>query len=273
MNAVVGAVTFGQGALAIDFAEMTGTEVAAVLLKTWAVDAVADVSAYTVGYACDELGMPAEVTFLASLATGCTVSVKAGKYVFQDANSNIVKELDADEMQTFLKELDVDLDDMTWGGGNKGGIDNIITDGSHLENGKLRANVTYKTGEHDYIYKTNGDGLIVKASTDNLQLKTHEGRLNHNPNTYGKEAGDHAGHLFGDRFGGSPELDNLVSQAKNVNLSEYKVIENQWAKALENGQKVTVDININYDVGGIRPISFDVSYKIDGVRYFQKINN
>ena len=158
----------------------------------------------------------------------------------------------------------------------KGGsdvIDNIITDGSHLDNGKLRPNVTYKTGEHDYIYKTNEDGLIVKASTDNLQLKTHEGRLKHNPNTYGKETGDHAGHLFGDRFGGSPELDNLVSQAKNVNVSEFKVIENQWAKALENGQKVTVGININYDAGNIRPISFDVSYTIEGIHYYQKIYN
>ena len=158
----------------------------------------------------------------------------------------------------------------------KGGsdvIDNIITDGSHLDNGKLKPNVTYKTGEHDYIYKTNEDGLIVKARTDNLQLKTHEGRLKHNPNTYGKETGDHAGHLFGDRFGGSPELDNLVSQAKNVNVSEFKVIENQWAKALENGQKVTVGININYDAGNIRPISFDVSYTIEGIHYYQKIYN
>ena len=31
------------------------------------------------------------------------------------------------------------------------------------------------------------------------------------------------------------------------NLSEFKVIENQWVKALKNGQKVTVDIVINYD--------------------------
>ncbi len=150
--------------------------------------------------------------------------------------------------------------------------DDIITDGSHLDNGKLKSNVTYKTGEHDYIYKTNEDGLIVNASTDNLQLKNHVGRLDHNPNTYGKKIGDHAGHLFGDRFGGSPDLDNLVSQAKNVNLSEFKVIENQWAKALENGQKVTVDIVINYD-SGVRPTSFDVSYTIDDVYYYQKIYN
>ncbi len=142
-----------------------------------------------------------------------------------------------------------------------------------MDNGKPKPNVTYKTGERDYIYKTNEDGLIINASTDNLQLKTHEGRLNHNPNTYGKETGDHAGHLFGDRFGGSPELDNLVSQAQNVNLSEFKVVENQWANALENDQKVTVNIDINYDAGGTRPISFDVSFTIDDVFYYQKIYN
>lgn len=37
---------------------------------------------------------------------------------------------------------------------------------------------------------------------------------------YGKETGDHAAHVFGDRFGGSPELDNPMSQAQNVNVSE-----------------------------------------------------
>lgn len=31
-----------------------------------------------------------------------------------------------------------------------------------------------------------------------------------------------AGHIFGDRFEGSPELDNLVSQAQIVNLAILK---------------------------------------------------
>ena len=142
-----------------------------------------------------------------------------------------------------------------------------------MENGKLKPNVTYKTGEHDYFYTTNEDGLIVNARTEDLQFKTHDDRLKHNPDTYGKKTGDHAGHLFGDRFGGSPELDNLVSQAKNVNLSEYKVLENQWAKALEKGQKVTVNIDIHYDRGSARPSSFDVMYTIDGVSYNKIISN
>jgi len=31
----------------------------------------------------------------------------------------------------------------------------VITDGSHIENGKLKPNVTYQTGEHEYLYQTN----------------------------------------------------------------------------------------------------------------------
>ena len=157
-------------------------------------------------------------------------------------------------------------------GGASGAADDIITDGSHYVDGKLKPNTTYKTGEHDYIYKTNSDGVISEAHAD-LKLKTHDGRLSHNPNTSGKVQGDHAGHLFGDRFGGSPELDNLVSQAQKVNLSDYKVLENKWAKALEEGKPVNVDIKINYDVGSVRPNSFVVKYTIDGVPFKKKITN
>lgn len=138
--------------------------------------------------------------------------------------------------------------------------------------GKLKPNSTYKAGEHNYTYKTNGDGIISEAHAD-LQLKTHDGRLSHNPKTPGKLQGDHAGHLFGDRFGGSPELDNLVSQAQKVNQSEYKILENQWAKALGEGKSVTVDIKLNYDIGGVRPTSFDVKYTIDGIPFRKTISN
>lgn len=151
--------------------------------------------------------------------------------------------------------------------------DAVITDGSHLEDGQLKPNATYKTGEHDYFYETSESGLIDHVYVGNLQFKTHDGRLMHNPNTYGKLEGDHAGHLIGDRFGGSPELDNLVSQAKSVNMVEYLGIENQWATALKKGQKVSVDIKIGYDSGGIRPDFFEISYTIDGDIFYRKINN
>ncbi|GAA0086285.1 hypothetical protein UT300007_27240 [Clostridium sp. CTA-7] len=112
-------------------------------------------------------------------------------------------------------------------------------------------------------------GRISKFETDNLKLTERESRLAHNPDTPGKLAGDHAGHLAGDRFGGSPELDNLVSQSSNVNLSQYKKIENQCATVIKEGKQVKVNVEIKYDGDGLRPSEFNVQYEIDG-KYFER---
>ncbi len=150
---------------------------------------------------------------------------------------------------------------------------NIITDGSHLVNDKLKPNVKYKSGEYDYIYATDQSGRIVDLHTDELQYTERDERLKHNANSLGKEIGDHAGHLIGDRYGGSPDIDNIVSQSGLVNLSEYKKIENIWARALDSGQKVGVDIKVQYEGNSMRPSSFIVNYTIDGIKTQTTIEN
>ena len=110
VDVLIGVLTLGQGATAMKHADLTGKDAAKQLLKVWAVDAVSDTAAYTAGYVCDELGMPPGVTFIASLLTGCTVSLEVGKYVFRDGGK-IVKQLDADEMLEYV------------GGGGKGGLE------------------------------------------------------------------------------------------------------------------------------------------------------
>ncbi|WP_245805781.1 DNA/RNA non-specific endonuclease [Bacillus alkalicellulosilyticus] len=141
--------------------------------------------------------------------------------------------------------------------------------------GELKPNIKYKSGEYNYSYETDNLGRISKFETDNLQLTKRENRLNHNPNTPGKQPGDHAGHLAGDRFGGSPELDNLVSQASNINLSQYKKLENQWAAALKETppKQVTVNLEIKYHGNSTRPSSFNVHYEIDGERFIKDLFN
>ena len=84
---------------------------------------------------------------------------------------------------------------------------------------------------------------------------------------------DHAGHLIGDRFGGSPKLDNLVSQHKNVNLSEYKILENKWEAAIKQGKKVKIQTNIEYSGNSRRPTRFTGTYWIDGTRTTIDISN
>ena len=149
----------------------------------------------------------------------------------------------------------------------------VFTDNPFDEAGNLRSNIKYQTGEFKYNYETDANGRISNWNTDNLQLTERDGRLNYNSNSPGKIEGDHAGHLAGDRFGGSPELDNIVSQSQNVNLSQYKKIENQWAKAISEGKEVTVNVDIKYDGDGLRPIEFNVEYTIDGDFFSQSILN
>uniref|UniRef100_UPI0027D330B3 DNA/RNA non-specific endonuclease n=1 Tax=Oceanobacillus saliphilus TaxID=2925834 RepID=UPI0027D330B3 len=162
------------------------------------------------------------------------------------------------------------------GGGVTKGIDNVAkpyVSNPYNSNGNLKTNVKYKSGEYNYSYETDNLGRISKFETDNLQFTTRENRLSHNPNTPGKQPGDHAGHLAGDRFGGSPELDNLVSQSSNINLSQYKKLENQWANAIKDGKQVYVNVKIEYSGNSSRPSTFNVQYEIDGERFIKDLLN
>ncbi|AIF67533.1 hypothetical protein GZ22_13430 [Terribacillus saccharophilus] len=158
------------------------------------------------------------------------------------------------------------------GAGNAGvnDVKTVVEKGQQYTNGRrnrLKPNIRYQTGEYDYFYETDTAGRITKFETDKLQLTTREDRLPHSKNTLGKVKGqDHAGHLAGDRFGGSPKIDNLVSQLSDVNLREYKKIEAEWATALSEvpPKAVKVDVKIIYSGNDLRPDKFIVNYFIDG---------
>nr|WP_255648175.1 DNA/RNA non-specific endonuclease [Pseudalkalibacillus hwajinpoensis] len=56
----------------------------------------------------------------------------------------------------------------------------------------------------------------------------------------------------------------LVSQSSNVNLNKYKTLENKWVTAIQEGKKGSVNVKIDYENDGLRPISFEIKYVIDG---------
>ncbi|MGG2017866.1 DNA/RNA non-specific endonuclease [Bacillus sp. S10(2024)] len=140
----------------------------------------------------------------------------------------------------------------------------------------MKPNIRYKTGEFAYFYENDSLGRIEEFETDKLQLTKREKRLSHSKNTLGKIKGkDHAGHLAGDRFGGSPKLDNLVSQLSDVNLKEYKKFEDARAAALKEtpSKEVTVDVEIIYSGNNVRPEKFNVKYTINGETFSEVLNN
>lgn len=141
--------------------------------------------------------------------------------------------------------------------------------------GKLKADVKYWTGKpggkNKYLYTTDSKGRLKTAHAHPLKLDT-QGRANHAKKPTGKKKGDHAGHLLGDRFGGSPKLDNIVSQMSSVNLSDFKVLENNWAKEVAKGSDVRVDVEVVYGAGD-RPSKFLVREVIDGDEMIHEIHN
>ncbi len=58
-----------------------------------------------------------------------------------------------------------------------------------------------------------------------------------------------------------------------MNLSKYKVIENKWARAIETGKNVKVELNIKYVDSELRPSSFEIKYSIDGEITITNITN
>lgn len=182
----------------------------------------------------------------------------------------------ADNLSAFAKNLDGSVDDVMEAGSkaSKDTAENIIRDGSHFDEfGNLRPNIRYQAGEFEYIYQTDDLGRLTNWDAEELHLTERTKRLPHDSKSPGKLSGDQAGHMAGDRFGGSPGKDNVVSQLRKVNLSDYKKLENQWAKALEEGKDVSVSVKLNYVGDSLRPDSFEVFYKIDGKPTFKNIPN
>ncbi|WP_131798080.1 DNA/RNA non-specific endonuclease [Clavibacter tessellarius] len=145
----------------------------------------------------------------------------------------------------------------------------VVRDGSHIRaDGTLRPNIWYQTGEHEYLYRTNEHGHIDRVIAENLQLKMHTGRLRHIRRTLGKLFGDHAGHLVADWFGGSPRLDNVVSQLERINRREFGSLERRWAQVLKQDPPghVSLDIRVDSYAATGRPGRFVVVSVVDGAR-------
>ncbi|PFL64121.1 hypothetical protein COJ30_16305 [Bacillus anthracis] len=97
--------------------------------------------------------------------------------------------------------------------------------------------------------------LILQKGKRNTGMQVATGRENRLPD-------DDGGHLIATIFKGSGNMDNLVPMNSNLNRGEWKKLENEWANALNDGDKVRVKITPNYSGNSKRPDSFVIRYKI-----------
>ena len=79
------------------------------------------------------------------------------------------------------------------------------------------------------------------------------------------EATDQGGHLIASALGGAGDRINLVPMDKVLNNGEWKQMENTLKKALENGQNVSMKIDLKYPSSSdVRPSNFTVQTTING---------
>ena len=134
------------------------------------------------------------------------------------------------------------------------------------ENGLLK-NKTYELNH--YIFTTDSKGRI-KSAEGTLRLKRPD--ENREPEKVSIKVisknenlkTDDRGRLIGDRFYGPGTLGNLVAMDFHLNRGEYKKMENNNAKAVNEGKKVYLKVEPKYRGKENRPYVINATSTIDG---------
>ncbi len=131
------------------------------------------------------------------------------------------------------------------------------------EKGYLKPNYEYTTGENGYSYKTDSQGRIIHAEALPLKEKPRDERIPHNSQSPEKVNGDDAGHIIGDQFGASSDIDNIISQESGLNRSTYKKLEGFLRNQIKLGNKVEALYDLKYDADSRRPSEMSIKYRIN----------
>lgn len=144
---------------------------------------------------------------------------------------------------------------------------------TYKKNGELLPNTEYTVNGN--VYKTDKRGNIV--SCDAIPEYTEEGSRNMKEQ---KESGgeerqedDDGGHIIARILGGAEGEENLVAMRRTINRGDYKRMENEIAKALQEGKKVTMHIGLEYDEDSGRPSKIRAEYTIDGKKTVCEFDN
>jgi hypothetical protein len=84
---------------------------------------------------------------------------------------------------------------------------------------------------------------------------------------------DDGGHFIAARFNGPRAQFYHFAQNRGFNRGEYRVTEDQWAKALRAGKTVSVEIIPHYEGVSRRPHRIDVIWYVGGERFSESFAN
>jgi hypothetical protein len=84
---------------------------------------------------------------------------------------------------------------------------------------------------------------------------------------------DDGGHYIAPRLNGPTDWFNHFAQDLHVNRGKYRVMEDEWYKAVAAEKKVFINVKPVYPGASLRPSHVEVTWYIDGERFFQSFGN
>ena len=135
---------------------------------------------------------------------------------------------------------------------------------TYKKNGQLLPNMEYTI--HGNTYRTDKDGNLVSCDSEPKYTEDNTRNQKEQRESGGDERkeDDDGGHLVARVLGGAEGLENLVPMRRTINRGDYKIMENEISKALQDGKKVSMHIELEYKEGSHRPSKIKVTYSIDG---------
>ena len=118
--------------------------------------------------------------------------------------------------------------------------------------------VSYNTDDHARIVSCDGRARLTPEGERDLKAQNMAGGDDRKP-------GDQGCHILARIFGGAKGIENMLAmRGAAINQSVYKRMENEIAKALNEGKEVDVHADVKYEGDSLRPSKITVKYTIDG---------
>lgn len=144
---------------------------------------------------------------------------------------------------------------------------------TYKKNGEILSDIEYTVNENKY--KTDEHGNII--SCDSEPSYTPEGTRNikEQREVGGNERleNDDGGHIIAKILGGAEGEENLVPMRRTINRGDYKKMENEISNALQDGEDVSIHINLEYEGDSKRPSMIRSEYNIDDKKTVIEFDN
>lgn len=133
---------------------------------------------------------------------------------------------------------------------------------TYSENGELVPNNEYKL--NGYLCNTDELGRII-LEKGNIQHPKEIVNRPPLPDIKDAKEGDHKGHIIARELGGADTEGNLVPMDPRLNQSDYRKLEIEIKKKVEEGHIVNATYELEYEDDTARPSNIVVTLDVDGV--------